>query len=143
MGSVRKELSGADSRTVELEGKEKARKSASLYLCFYLVFQVSLLRRPWELYSGLARGYLGTCSPKTAASPLKPPVVQSVPHASYATFLTANSVPGTAWRSPHTSHLVLIKAPQVRTCRFHFADEETETHRSEALGSLANVKYTL
>lgn len=86
MGSVRKEISGADSRTVELEGKAKARESATLYLYFYLAFQVSLLRRPWELYSGLVRGYLGTCSPKIAASPLKPPVVQSMPHASYATF---------------------------------------------------------
>lgn len=143
MGSVRKELSGADSRTVELEGKEKARKSATLYLYFHLAFQVSLLGRPWELYSGLVRGYLGTCSPKTAASPLKPPAIQSMLHASYATFLTVNSVPGTAWCSPHTSHLVLIKAPQVRTCRFHFADEETETHRSDTLGSLANMKYTL
>lgn len=52
-------LLGADSRTVELEGKERERKGASLLLCFYVALQFSVLGRPWELGSGVVGGWGG------------------------------------------------------------------------------------
>lgn len=78
---------GADSRAVELEGKETARERHPAS-GFDLLRRFPQLRRRWDLYSGVERGCVGPCSPK-----LGPPVVQSIP-LPHATAMDASCVPG-------------------------------------------------
>lgn len=100
MHSERKELLGADSRDVDVEGEEKARESSIQYLFFD---SISVFLAQETLGITLRSG-----EDENSCSPFKPPVIQRVPYTSHATYVSANCMPGTELGPTH-----------IISCNFH------------------------